>query len=232
LFRLRQRLALLAYMGDQERTHLLKTLGYRIKHEKGKIAAQRGGQGSSVSSMSSRYYQAKIDHCKEIHLALLPPGIATCPQYCKFPLQRLQTALLSRHGISLTEVSFVASHNNAKGSKKRKFERHRSEYCDGCGQYDHMWSSDVWPHPGFNARKAKIEGRMRPQLEQMPRRNLAPSISDRVFTTAGAVSSSASARCPPNSALGMFQNLLLTMLILSPTKAFQDLSKKQILLLF
>jgi hypothetical protein len=41
-------------MGDQERMHSLKTLPYRIKHETGKIAVQRGGHGSSVSSMSSR----------------------------------------------------------------------------------------------------------------------------------------------------------------------------------
>jgi hypothetical protein len=86
LFRPREILALLTYMGDQERTHSLKTLLYRIKDETGKIAAQRGGQGTSVSSMSSRKYQAKIDHCEEIRLALLPPGIATCPQYCKITL--------------------------------------------------------------------------------------------------------------------------------------------------
>jgi hypothetical protein len=46
-------------MGDKERTHPLKTLPYRIKDETGKSEAQRGGQESSVSSMSSRYYQAK-----------------------------------------------------------------------------------------------------------------------------------------------------------------------------
>jgi hypothetical protein len=73
-----------------------------------------GGQGSSVSSMCSRYYHAKIDNCKEIRLALLPPGIATCPQYANVYLQCLQTpALLSRYSIYITEVSFVASHNTS-----------------------------------------------------------------------------------------------------------------------
>jgi hypothetical protein len=53
LFSPRERVALLTYMGDQERMHPLKILLYRIKDETGKIEAQRGGQKSSVSSMSS-----------------------------------------------------------------------------------------------------------------------------------------------------------------------------------
>jgi hypothetical protein len=43
-----------AYVDDQGRMHPLKTIPYRNKDETGKIEAQRGGQESSLSSMSSR----------------------------------------------------------------------------------------------------------------------------------------------------------------------------------
>jgi hypothetical protein len=44
---------------------------------------------------------------------------------------------------------------DAKGSKKRKIRRHRSDYCGNCALDDHTWSSDACPHPGFNARKVQ-----------------------------------------------------------------------------
>jgi hypothetical protein len=49
----------------------------------------------------------------------------------------------------------VAQVEDAKGSKKRKIRRHRSEYCGDYGQDDHTWSSDACLHPGFNARKVQ-----------------------------------------------------------------------------
>jgi hypothetical protein len=49
----------------------------------------------------------------------------------------------------------AAQVDEAKGSKKRKIRRHRSDYCGDCGQDDHMWSSDACHHPGFNARKVQ-----------------------------------------------------------------------------
>jgi hypothetical protein len=79
------RVARLSYVGGQERIHPLKTLPYTNKDETGKVEAQRGGQESLVSSMSSNNIKQQIVHCKKIRLALLPPGTATCPQYCRFP---------------------------------------------------------------------------------------------------------------------------------------------------
>jgi hypothetical protein len=49
----------------------------------------------------------------------------------------------------------AAQVEEAKGSKKRKIRRHRSDYCVDCGQDDHTWSSDSCPHPGFIARKVQ-----------------------------------------------------------------------------
>jgi hypothetical protein len=49
----------------------------------------------------------------------------------------------------------AAQVEEAKGSKKRKIRRHRSDYCGDCGQDDHTWSSDACPHPGFNAGKVQ-----------------------------------------------------------------------------
>jgi hypothetical protein len=49
----------------------------------------------------------------------------------------------------------AAQVEEAKGSKKRKIRRHRSDYCGDCGQDDHTWISDACPHPGFNAREVQ-----------------------------------------------------------------------------
>jgi hypothetical protein len=46
----------------------------------------------------------KIDHCKEIRLALLPPGIATCPQYCIF----LPTVLTNLLVVTTQHISYRA----------------------------------------------------------------------------------------------------------------------------
>jgi hypothetical protein len=88
----------------------------------------------------------------------------------------------------------AARDEEAKDSKKRKIRRHRSDYCGDCGQDDHTWSSDACSDPGFNARKVQKEGRMNSLLVQMPKGMRGPSISDRIFETAGAVGISASGR--------------------------------------
>jgi hypothetical protein len=56
---------------------------------------------------------------------------------------------------SAVDKSTAAQVEEAKGSKKRKIRRHRSDYCGDCRQDDHTWSSDSCPHPGFNARKVQ-----------------------------------------------------------------------------
>jgi hypothetical protein len=105
--------ALLTYTRGQVRIHSLESLPCRVKDETGKIAVQRGGQGSSVSSMSSRCYHAMIDNCKEIRLCLPPPGIARVLKILTVGMIIIltnPTALLSRHRIPSTEVSSIVSH--------------------------------------------------------------------------------------------------------------------------
>jgi hypothetical protein len=69
---------------------------------------------------------------------------------------------------------------------------------------------------------SKREGRMRSLLIHIPRRKRGPSIWDQAFRN--------SRRCwqqrlrlMPDSAVGIFHKRFLTMLILSSTKAFQDI---------
>jgi hypothetical protein len=107
-----------------------------------------------------------------------------------------RTALTFTTAPSADDKRTAAQVEESKGSKKRKVRRHRSDYCGDCGQDDHTWSSDTCPHPGLICVRSKKEGRMKALLTQMPRRMRGPSISDRVFETAGAVGSSASGRRP------------------------------------
>jgi hypothetical protein len=60
----------------------------------------------------------KIGHCKEIRLALVPSGIATCLQCCKFMLTVYTDLLVVT--TPFTEVSFVASHNTGETAKTIK----------------------------------------------------------------------------------------------------------------
>jgi hypothetical protein len=68
----------------------------------------------------------KVGICKEILLALLRPGIATCPTTENTCLQCLQTpALLPRHSISISDISFAASHSTHGGSTIPPWCRYR-----------------------------------------------------------------------------------------------------------
>jgi hypothetical protein len=63
----------------------------------------------------------------------------------------------------------AAQVEDAKGSKKRKFRRHHSDYCSDCGQDDHTWSSDACYIQALMRVRSKREGRMKSLLIPMPK---------------------------------------------------------------
>jgi hypothetical protein len=85
----------------------------------------------------------------------------------------------------------AAQVEEAKGSKKREIRRHRSDFCGDCGLVITRGAQMLVLIQALMRVRSKNEGRMKSLLIQMPKGILGPSISGRVFETAGAVGSSA-----------------------------------------